>query len=167
VKKQVWFILTALVLVLVFAIGCSCGQKANIGEVSKDKDDEAAIKEVVEAYYAEAKNFKWDNFDPEAGLEFWTAEGREQYLAEEAESLAESVERQKLSSQLKGIEFQDINIEDKKAVVSLVSQEECASKVTEGLNGLFQGYGTLELQKSEQTWQIENYDFHLVKIEKQ
>jgi hypothetical protein len=53
------------------------------------------------------------------------------------------------------------------AVVNLVSQEEWSSEVTEGLNGIFQGYGQLELQKNEQTWQIQSYDFYLVKIEKQ
>lgn len=165
-RKQNWLILVTLALVSVFAIGCSGGQKANIGEVSKGKDDQAAIKEVVEAYYTECKNFAWENFDKEAGLEFWTAEGRQQYLAEEADSFAESVEQQKISNQLKGIEIQDINIEDNKAVVNLVSQEEWSSEVTEGLNGTFQGYGQLELQKNEQTWQIQSYDFHLVKIEK-
>ena len=76
-------------LVLIVAVGC--GQKANIGEVSKDKDDEAAIK-VVEAWMRRLRIL----------IRIITAGGRvgildsgrsEQYLAE-AESLAESVERQ-------------------------------------------------------------------------
>lgn len=165
-KKQIWFTLVTLVLVSLLAMGCSLGQEANIGEVSEGKDDQAAIKEVVEAYYAQHKNFEWQNFDKEAGLEFWTAEGREQYLAEEADSLAESVKRQKLSIQLKDMDIHDIKIEGNKAVVDLVSQEECSSEVTEGLNGMFQGYGQLELQKKEQTWRIQSSDSRLLKVEK-
>ena len=163
-KKQSWLALVTLVLVVVFAFGCSCGQKAKIGEVSEGKDDETAIKEVVEAYYAEFKNFKWKNFDSEAGLEFWTEEGRKQYLAEEAAELKESVEEQKISTELKEIEFQNINIEDDQAMVSLIALEECSSEVTEGLNGPFQGHDQLELRKNEQTWQIQSRDSQLIKM---
>jgi hypothetical protein len=163
-RKQKWCIGLVLVLIAVFAVGCSWGKQTKIGEVGGKKDDETAIKEVVEAYYAKLKNFKWDNFDKETGLEYWTAEGRERYLAEEADSLAESVKQQKLSIELKGIEFKEIKIEENKATVNLVSQEQCSSEVTKDLNGAFQGYGQLELQKKEQTWQIESSNFQLIKF---
>ncbi|MDD4146687.1 MAG: hypothetical protein PHS83_06330 [Clostridia bacterium] len=163
-RKQKWFMLVTIVLVALFAVGCSWGQKTKLGEVGGKKDDEAAIKEVVEAYYAKLKNFEWESFDKEAGLEFWTTEGRERYLAEEADSLAESVKKQKLSIQLKEIEFKEIKIEENKAAVNLVSQEQCSSEVTKDLNGAFQGYGQLELQKKEQTWQIESSNFQLIKF---
>lgn len=164
-KKSVWFVVSILVLAIVFALAYSWWPEASSSVASGDKEDETVIKEVVEAYYDQTKNFKWDKFDSEIGMEYWTEEGWEQYLVEEGGSFAELVKEQKVSCQLLGIDFQEINVENNEARVTLVSQEKFTGKSAEGLNGIFQGHGTLELQKIEQTWQIQSYDFYLVKIE--
>lgn len=162
-RKMISLILLTTFLLL--SVGCSCSQQTVIGEVNESKDDEAAIKEVVEAFYQANKNFDWQKIEPKAGLEYWTAEDGERFLEEEANSWVEFVKTQKFSSKLKGLDFEEIKIEENEASVEVVSREEFTSEEDENLDGIFRGFGFLKLHKNEQLWQIVDYDFHFVKIE--
>lgn len=163
-KKQVLLILA--VLTLVFFAGCSMSKDESIiGMVDAQHNDETAIKEVTEAYYKALKNFTWEDFNKEAGMEYWTEEGKTEYLKTEAVSLEESVKKLKISSEFKGIQFQKITVNGEKALVNITSNEKCNSEVNENLQGVMLGNDELELRKIDNCWRIHKRTSTLMKID--
>jgi hypothetical protein len=151
-------------MILLQVVSCNGEKMAVIGEVSGSKSDEAATKEVIEAFYNEIKNFNWEEYKKEPGISYCSSEYQKELHEEYYSKLEESVIRQKITSNLQDIEFIDINIDNDKATVNLISYEECSSLVNEVLNGAFQGQDSVELIKENDIWRISNRSSQLLKV---
>lgn len=161
--------LTIIMLLIVFVLnlsGCSASDPESLGLVKESKTDDKAIKEVVTAYYAKLKNFRWQQFDKYSGLEFWTDAGKEEMVKNSVDKLEESIKRQKISSKLKKIDIKNMKIDNNKATVDIIIFEDCKSEINENLTGILQSQDRLELEKVNNLWRISNRSSQMLKVQK-
>ena len=130
-----------------------------IGQVSKNKTDEEAIKEVVTSYFEKIKNYHWNNYNKEKGLEFWTGESKDELLnnPEKLPALEKSIKENKTSRKLIEQKITTLNIQDNQAEVKASTFEKSTSE-NERFNGTVKTYETLTLVKEKDIWRIQKRD---------
>lgn len=149
------FLVLSLLVYSVMLVGCNNNDNQAItGQVTAGKNDDAAIKEVINSYYEKTKNFNWENLNIEAGLELWTDSGKKATQENDLPKLKESILRQKITTKLSNVEIVNIKIEGTKAVINVNVMEEVSSLENEVLNGKVQSQDIIELQKENDIWRI-------------
>lgn len=100
-KHKVALLICCIVAITLF-LGCSQKEAKNptVGQVTSTNNDNQAIQDVINSYYGRIENFDWKTFDKQAGLEYWTEEGKADQINNSIDKLQESVQRQKINSKL-------------------------------------------------------------------
>lgn len=157
-KKRNLLIIAVLILCIALAwVFFSSSQI--IGQVNNHKTDEEAIKEVVTSYFEKIKNYHWNNYNKEKGLEFWTEEGKDELLnnPDKLSALEKSIKENKISRKLTEQKITTLNIQDNQAEVKASTFEESTSE-DERFNGTVKTYETLKLVKEKDIWRIQKRD---------
>lgn len=149
--KKVLF-LTSIILILVLFAGCS---SSKIGVVTGAKTDEQAIKEVVTEYFNAIKNYQWDKYNKNSGLELWTTEGKNDLLNDPKKlpNLEKSIKDNKISHALIDSTISEIKINGTEASVKAVTNEKSTSENIQ-FAGTVRSEETLILVKQNKTWKI-------------
>ncbi len=158
------FLAVTLLLLISFSL-FGCG-KAEIGEVTGSKTDEEAIKEVVTEYFKSIKNYEWDTYNKEDGLEFWTEEGKEDLLNDEKKlpNLEKSIKENEISRELLSTNINKVEIEGDTAVVEAVTEENSVS-TDERFVGLVRSFETITLEKENEIWRISSRSAQITVIQ--
>jgi hypothetical protein len=157
-KKQNKIVL-AVSIILIISAWYFFSTANIIGQVNEKNTDEEAIKQVVTSYFKMIKNYEWNNYKKEKGLELWVKENQEEQLnnPEKLPALEKSIKDNKISRKLIEYSITSVKINDNTAVVNATTIEESNSE-SETFKGTIKTYETLTLAKANNLWRIQNRD---------
>ncbi|PKM90107.1 MAG: hypothetical protein CVU87_03135 [Firmicutes bacterium HGW-Firmicutes-12] len=168
--KKITFILILLSLISISSVACSPSgsQATGIGLVTDDKNDEEAIKEVVSAYFQAIKNYEWESYDMNDGLEYWTNKGKEEWLSNpnKLPNLKKSIQENEISRVLQESEIDVIEINGDAATVEAITIE-MSKSINPHFSGKVQSYESLVLIKNNNAWRITDRSAQVLVIRKE